>query len=562
LAKLLGYSYEIVYKPGAQNRVADALSRLHETPSQCSVITIPHWDFMEHLRQSFAMDPTLQEFIQKIEASPATYPGFQIIQGLIYFRGKLYIPSDSPIKSLLLNEFHSSLIGGHSGIQKTLGRLKENVYWDNMKSDVTNFIKACSTCQQTKHPTHSPYGLLQPLPIPTGVWEDISMDFIVGLPPFQHFTVVFVVVDRFSKAAHFGMLPTHFTATKVADLFATMVSKLHGMPKSIISDRDPIFMSKFWQQLFILSGTVLRMSTAYHPQTDGQTEIVNKALQQYLRCFVHDQPKKWGAFLHWAEWHYNTSQHSSTGFTPFEVVYGKKPPSIPQYVSGTTPIEALDATLTDRETILQVLRKKLLKAQDDMKKFADKHRIPHPFKEGDFAYVKLRPYRQTSVAGHRIQKLAKRYFGPFKLIRAMGPVAFELALPPDSKIHPVFHVSQLKPCFDPTNDSSPLPSMNAEDQLVIEPLAVLGWRHDSDGILSHVLVQWAGLLPEDTSWEPLSDLKLAYPQFNLEDKVAVDGGKDVMDPVNEAQLEEPMGKGKRIKSKPIWFDDFQVSKPK
>jgi transposase InsO family protein len=171
-----------------------------------------------------------------------------------------------------------------------------------------------------------------------------------------------VVVDRFSKAAHFGMLPTHHTASKVADLFAKMVCKLHGMPKSIISDRDPIFVSRFWQQLFQLSGTKLRMSTAYHPQTDGQTEIVNKALQQYLRCFVHNAPKSWGDCLHWAEWHYNTSIHSSTGMTPFEVVYGKKPPSLPQYLTGTTQLEALDTILTDRENILQLLKNKLLKA--------------------------------------------------------------------------------------------------------------------------------------------------------------------------------------------------------
>jgi IS30 family transposase len=176
--------------------------------------------------------------------------------------------------------------------------LKENVYWDKMKEDVTQFVNACGTCQQTKHPTHAPYDLLQPLPIPTGVWEDISLDFIVGLHSFHSNTVILVVVDRFSKAAHFGMLPTHHTASKVADLFAKMVTKLHGMPKSIVSDRDPIFISKFWQQLFQFSGTKLRMSTAYHPQTDGQTEIVNKALQQYLRCFVHKTPKAWGDYLH------------------------------------------------------------------------------------------------------------------------------------------------------------------------------------------------------------------------------------------------------------------------
>jgi hypothetical protein len=195
-----------------------------------------------------------------------------------------------------------------------------------------------------------------------------------------------------------------------------------------------------------------------------------------------------------------------------------------------------------------------------MKLYADRHRLPHPFKEGDFVYVKLHPYRQTSVAGHRVQKLAKRYFGPFKIVRAMGPVAFELALPDESKIHPVFHVSQLKPCYDSTANSLPLPPLSDDDQLTIEPLAILGWRHNDNGTLSHVLVQWASLLPEDTSWERIEDLQKAYPQFNLEDKVAVDGGRDVMDPIDQAHNEEPMGKGKRAKSRPPWWDDFHVSK--
>lgn len=174
-----------------------------------------------------------------------------------------------------------------------------------------------------KVPAAPPYGLLQPLPVPQKVWEDISMDFITGLPSFQNNTVIFVVVDRLSKAAHFGMLPTSFTAAKVADLFSQMFCKLHGMPQSIVSDRDPIFCSHFWRELFTLSGTKLRMTTAYHPQSDGQTEIVNKCLQQYLRAYVHRKPKLWGKFLAWAEWHYNSSIHSATGFSPYQVVYGR-----------------------------------------------------------------------------------------------------------------------------------------------------------------------------------------------------------------------------------------------
>ena len=152
----------------------------------------------------------------------------------------------------------------------------------SLKNDVRRFIKECSVCQQNENSSKRPAGLLQPLSIPTGVWEDLSMDFITHLPPSNGFTVIFVVVDRYSKGVHLGALPTGFTAFKVANIFLDIICKLHGFPRSIVSDHDPIFLSSFWRELFRLSGTQLRLSTAYHPQSDGQTEVMNRVLEQYL----------------------------------------------------------------------------------------------------------------------------------------------------------------------------------------------------------------------------------------------------------------------------------------
>ena len=208
------------------------------------------------------------------------------------YRGKNYVPPHSDLKLLLIEEFHATPIGGHAGILKTFGRLSKNFYWSRMTKDVVEFVSKCLACQQTKVPTHSPYGLLHPLPIPIGIWEAVSADFIVGLLSFQNYTVILVVVDKLSKAAHFGMLRSSFNAAQVAQLFVEMVCKLPGMPKSILSNRDPIFMSQFWRELFNLSGTKLRMTIAYHPQGDGQAEVVNRILQQYLRAFVHHQPSR------------------------------------------------------------------------------------------------------------------------------------------------------------------------------------------------------------------------------------------------------------------------------
>ncbi|MCH86039.1 hypothetical protein A2U01_0006893, partial [Trifolium medium] len=218
LSKLLGYSYDILYKPGGQNRVADALSRMHDPEEACMSITIPQWEFLERLK----LDGSVQQLAQQIHDDPVAHPNYKVQNDLLFFNNKLFIPAASPFKELLLEEFHSTLTVGHGGIEKTFGRLKENFYWVGMKNDVINFVNACLVCQQTKTPTHLPYGPLQPLPIPNEVWEDISMDFIIGLPPSQGYTTIFVVVDSLSKAAHFGTLYTNFTASKVADLFAQM----------------------------------------------------------------------------------------------------------------------------------------------------------------------------------------------------------------------------------------------------------------------------------------------------------------------------------------------------
>lgn len=205
--------------------------------------------------------------------------------------------SANPYIKILLLEFHSTRIGGHLGVTKTLHRLQFNFYWEHMHCHVQQFVWQCHTCQQVKHVSWRPTNLLQPLLIPSVIWEDLSLDFVTHLPSSQSFTVILVVVDRFSKGVHLGTLPPAFTAFKVATSFLDISYKLHGFPGSLVSDRDPIFIGAFWRELFKLSRTTLRMSTAYHPQTDGQTKVMNKVIEQYLHSFVHTWPKDWHKFL-------------------------------------------------------------------------------------------------------------------------------------------------------------------------------------------------------------------------------------------------------------------------
>lgn len=191
----------------------------------------------------------------------------------------------------MLKEFHDTPVGGHAGIEWSYIRLSANFYWPGMRRDVKEFVGRCVTCQTVKYSTSVPYGLLQPLEMPDRVWEDLTLDFIVGLPNSKGNTSVLVVVDRLTKYTHFGALPSNYMTSKVAELFTGMVIKLHGVPRTMVSDKDPIFTRKFWSKLFELMGTRLKMSSAYHPQKDGQTEVLNRYLEQYLRAFAADNPK-------------------------------------------------------------------------------------------------------------------------------------------------------------------------------------------------------------------------------------------------------------------------------
>jgi hypothetical protein len=217
-----------------------------------------------------------------------------------------------------------------------------------MNSDVKSYIKGCDVCQRIKHETSKPVGLLQPLFIPQGPWYSISMDFIEGLPTSNNQNVILVVVDRLNYM-HFIALAHPYTVARVASLFLHHVFKLHGMPSSIVSDKDTAFTSMFWEELFRQQGVDLAMSSSYHPQSYGQTEVVNKSLEQYLRTFASDKPSLWVEWLPLAEYWFNTNYHVATKLSPFEALYGYQPPRLMEFNYGTTRVDAVEDLLEQRQ---------------------------------------------------------------------------------------------------------------------------------------------------------------------------------------------------------------------
>jgi hypothetical protein len=283
------------------------------------------------------------------------------------------------------------------------------------------------------------------------------------------------------------------------------------MPVSIVSDRDPIFTSQFWKELFRLTGTQLRLSSSYHPQTDGATERVNQSLEASLRCFAQVCPKKWVEWLSLAEYWYNTNWHSALNKTPFEVLYNHPPRHFGIVPDDACQVTELQHWLDERSAVTAVPRQQLLRVQQKMKASADKQRIFREFAVDDMVFLKLQPYIQNSVVLRSNQKLAYKYYGPFCVLARVGKVAYRLELPEHSKIHPVIHVSQLKKVIGPhVQVHQNLPDA---DPCLQVPFKVLQRRICRRGAstVSQVLVQWSGMSEELATWEDSEALRQHFP---------------------------------------------------
>nr|KYP41804.1 Retrotransposable element Tf2 [Cajanus cajan] len=462
---------------------------------ECTAISThqPNSELLDAIKTSWQVDDSLQKLIAEVQLDPSSHKAFSWTGGELRRKGRLVVGNDSELRRKILDWLHSSASGGHSGRDATYQRIKSVVYWKGLSKDVRRFIHQCPTCQQCKYDNSASPGLLQPLPIPDMIWQHITMDFIEGLPNSLGKQVIFVVVDRLSKAAHFMALKHPYTASEVAQCFMDNIYKLHGCPASITSDRDPVFISNFWRDFMASQGIQVQLSTAYHPQTDGQTEVVNRCLETYLRCMCSDDPTN----------------------CPYEIMYGQPPPAFLPYLPGESKIELVDRSLHKREEQLKMVKFHMRRAQDRMKQLADKGRFERTFEVGDLVFVKLHPYRQVYVAFRGNAKLAPKYYGPYAALDKIGFVAYKIQLPAGSSVHNVFHVSQLKKFVGTTSTSTHCPMTDEETRIkeleaIIERMSV----KRGNQAVTKVLVKWKHLLPEEATWEFLFDLKKKFPNFN------------------------------------------------
>jgi hypothetical protein len=276
------------------------------------------------------------------------------------------------------------------------------------------------------------------------------------------------VVGSLTKFAHFFTIATNFSAAQVVELFFREIFRLHGLPKTIVSDRDSWFMSTFWQELFWLVGMALTPSTNYHPQTNGQTGIVNKWVEGYLRNYVAGQQKAWVRWLHLGEYCYNTTQHMSIGMSPFKALYSYDPFSFVDISFRDSRVPMVQDWIQQNQDILRELKDHLQRAQNQQKVQADKHRVDQNFEVGDLVYLRLQPYKQASIKRSGAEKLQPHFFGPYRVSRRIGFVAYELEIPQGSRIHNIFHVSCLKKSLGQhIRPIEVLPPMDEEGQLVL-----------------------------------------------------------------------------------------------
>ncbi|GJT76720.1 putative reverse transcriptase domain-containing protein [Tanacetum coccineum] len=442
LELLSDYDCEIRYHPGKANVVADALSRKERIKPlrvRALVMTIG-LDLPKQILEA-------QIEARKPENLKSEDVGGMLIEnskdpekprkeklepradGTLCLNNRSWLPCYGDLRTLIMHESHKSKYSVHPGSDKMYQDMKQLYWWPNMKADIATYVSKCLTCLRVKAEHQKPSGLLVQPAIPQWKWENITMDFVTKLPRTQSGNdTIWVIVDRLTKSAHFLPMRETDPMDKLAKLYLKEVVTRHGIPVSIICDRDPRFTSNFWRSFQKAMGTRLDMSTAYHPETDGQSERTIQTLEDMLRACVIDFGNGWEGHLPLIEFSYNNSYHASIKAAPFEALYGRK------CRSPVCWAEVGDARLTGPELVHETtekivqIKQRMQAARDRQKSYADVRRKPLEFQVGDRVMLKVSPWKGVVRFGKR-GKLNPRYIGPFKVLAKVGTVAYRLELP-------------------------------------------------------------------------------------------------------------------------------------
>jgi hypothetical protein len=445
----------------------------------------------------------------KSHAEPDPSDPFSLSEDGILLRNDLiYVPDHDNLRLDIVRNHHDHPLRGHPGIRKTIQLIHRRYFWPKIRQFVTHYTRTCTGCARAKSTHHKPYGFLKFLPVPPRPWSSISMDFIEGLPPSNGYDAVLVIVDRLTKAALFIECNTTDNAPTLATLYLKHVFSKHGVPHDIVSDRGKLFVSKFWSSLCKLLSIKSNLSTAYHPETDGQTERTNQILEQYLRLYINYQQDDWVSLLPLAEFAYNNTPHSATQVSPFFANKGFHP-KLEIGIDNVSSYAAQQFT-DDLRSLHEYLKEQIRIANEQYSRSTANRRLTPPdFKVESKVWLNSRNIKTKRPS----KKLDHRRLGPFKIIEKVSSHAFRLELPPALKsLHDVFHVNLLEPYTEntiPNRRQPPPPPVEVDEALEYEVSAILDSRKHRNRL--QYLVEWAGYegTPDHHTWEPATNLRNA-----------------------------------------------------
>ncbi|GBG74408.1 hypothetical protein CBR_g18819 [Chara braunii] len=440
-----------------------------ETQLAAISVTTVHHSVIDEFRTQYRHCPDYRD-IHATLRSGKTVPNYSLgDNGLVYWHGSqgtrepcICVPSTRQQRVRAVAEFHDQAAAGHMGFHKTLARVSRLYVWPKRKDFVKDYVAECPTCHEVNSVNHLPYGLLQPLPIPEGRWQSISMDFIGPLrppAPCGH-DAILVVVDRFTKRARVFPCRYAISAREVIDIVFDRVVRDHDLPLSIIFDRDPRFTSRFWRRLHEVYDTQLHFSSSYHPQTDGQTKVTNRTLGDILRKIVCDD-QQWDLQLAHAEIAYNHEVTPATGMLPYycDLGYHPRVPADflrPSQMHPDTSCPALDDWVAHMTSIMKTAHEHIVASQTRMAACVNQSRMDHPFKVGDDVLIDA---RHLQLEADMLRKFQRRFFGPCRILQAVGsyttsgPINLRVKVPNylrQARVHDVYHVSLLRPYRRPS----------------------------------------------------------------------------------------------------------------